>query len=127
MHAGEKLSVSNASDVRGLCTTLLNCYLIQLLETGFLHADPHTGLPSDLSSGYERLSSSACHFFSLNLHCLYAASPLFTIWCAQYQACFTASRLVDLNHDDTQQRFRVGSGAERRHLVLWQLFVTSAQ
>ena len=41
--AGEKLSESNASDVRELCTTLLNCYLIQLLETGFLHADPHPG------------------------------------------------------------------------------------
>lgn len=26
-----------------MCTTLLNCYLIQLLETGFLHADPHPG------------------------------------------------------------------------------------
>ena len=41
--AGEKLSESNAGDVRELCTTLLNCYLIQLLETGFLHADPHPG------------------------------------------------------------------------------------
>ncbi|KAK9823974.1 hypothetical protein WJX72_006718 [[Myrmecia] bisecta] len=40
---GEKLSESNASDVRELCNTLLNCYLIQLLETGFLHADPHPG------------------------------------------------------------------------------------
>lgn len=40
---GEKLNESNASDVRELCTTLLNCYLIQLLETGFLHADPHPG------------------------------------------------------------------------------------
>lgn len=37
---GEKLSESTASDVRELCNTLLNCYLIQLLETGFLHADP---------------------------------------------------------------------------------------
>lgn len=37
------MSQSNAGDVRELCTTLLNCYLIQLLETGFLHADPHTG------------------------------------------------------------------------------------
>lgn len=41
--AGEKLSESTAGDVRELCTTLLNCYLIQLLETGFLHADPHPG------------------------------------------------------------------------------------
>jgi len=35
---GEKLSESNASDVRQLCSTLLNAYLIQLLETGLLHA-----------------------------------------------------------------------------------------
>lgn len=40
---GEKLSESNASDIRELCNTLLNCYLIQLLDTGFLHADPHPG------------------------------------------------------------------------------------
>jgi hypothetical protein len=35
---GEKLSESNADDVRQLCTTLLNAYLIQLLDTGLLHA-----------------------------------------------------------------------------------------
>jgi aarF domain-containing kinase len=35
---GEKLSESNAEDVRELCTTLLNAYLIQLLDTGLLHA-----------------------------------------------------------------------------------------
>ncbi len=40
---GEKLSESSAEDVKKLCSTLLNCYLIQLLETGFLHADPHPG------------------------------------------------------------------------------------
>ena len=40
---GEKLSESAAPDVRALCTTLLNAYLIQLLDTGFLHADPHPG------------------------------------------------------------------------------------
>lgn len=40
---GEKLCDSTASDVRQLCNTLLNAYLIQLLETGFLHADPHPG------------------------------------------------------------------------------------
>ncbi|GAX76281.1 hypothetical protein CEUSTIGMA_g3726.t1 [Chlamydomonas eustigma] len=40
---GEKLSDSRAADVRELCTTLLNTYLIQLLETGLLHADPHPG------------------------------------------------------------------------------------
>jgi hypothetical protein len=31
---GEKLSESNADDVRQLCSTLLNAYLIQLLEVG---------------------------------------------------------------------------------------------
>lgn len=40
---GEKLSESNAEDVKELCTTLLNAYLIQLLDTGLLHADPHPG------------------------------------------------------------------------------------
>lgn len=30
--AGEKLSESTASDVRQLCSTLLNCYLIQVLR-----------------------------------------------------------------------------------------------
>ena len=29
--AGEKLSESTASDVRQLCSTLLNCYLVQVL------------------------------------------------------------------------------------------------
>jgi aarF domain-containing kinase len=40
---GEKLSESNAADLLPLITTALNCYLVQLLETGFLHADPHPG------------------------------------------------------------------------------------
>lgn len=40
---GEKLSESGATDVRELCTTLLNAFLIQLLDTGLLHADPHPG------------------------------------------------------------------------------------
>ena len=31
---GEKLSESGAADVRELCNTLLNAYLIQLLDTG---------------------------------------------------------------------------------------------
>ena len=42
--AGEKLGESNAADVRELCSTLLNCYLIQLLETGMLHADPYASI-----------------------------------------------------------------------------------
>lgn len=41
--AGEKLSESRAADVRELCNTLLSAYLIQLLDTGLLHADPHPG------------------------------------------------------------------------------------
>lgn len=40
---GESLATSEASDVRELATTVLNAYLIQLMETGFLHADPHPG------------------------------------------------------------------------------------
>ena len=43
MSIGEKLSESSAPDVRELCNTLLNVYLVQLLDTGFLHADPHPG------------------------------------------------------------------------------------
>eukprot|EP00798_Chlamydomonas_sp_ICE-L_P016541 gene16541-22770_t len=38
-----RMANASQSDVRGLCRTLLNCYLIQLLETGLLHADPHPG------------------------------------------------------------------------------------
>ncbi|EFN54445.1 hypothetical protein CHLNCDRAFT_24990, partial [Chlorella variabilis] len=40
---GERLSDSSAGDVRQLCDTLLSAYLIQLLDTGLLHADPHPG------------------------------------------------------------------------------------
>lgn len=40
---GERLQESASPDVRALCTTLLNAYLTQLLDTGFLHADPHPG------------------------------------------------------------------------------------
>jgi len=40
---GERLAETSAEDVHALCNTLLNCYLIQLLETGILHADPHPG------------------------------------------------------------------------------------
>ena len=40
---GERLVDSSATDVRELCDTLLNSYLIQLLDSGFLHADPHPG------------------------------------------------------------------------------------
>lgn len=41
--AGEKLSESREEDLLLLVNTALNCYLIQLLESGFLHADPHPG------------------------------------------------------------------------------------
>ncbi|GBG66463.1 hypothetical protein CBR_g61506 [Chara braunii] len=40
---GEKLSESSADDVGSLVDSMLYCYLTQLLETGFLHADPHPG------------------------------------------------------------------------------------
>ncbi|KAL3677092.1 hypothetical protein R1sor_027040 [Riccia sorocarpa] len=40
---GEKLSESKADDLLPLVSTALNCYLTQLLESGFLHADPHPG------------------------------------------------------------------------------------
>ena len=40
---GDKLVESSAADVRAACTTILNCYLVQLLETGIMHADPHPG------------------------------------------------------------------------------------
>lgn len=40
---GEKLSESREGDLLLLVNTALNCYLIQLLESGFLHADPHPG------------------------------------------------------------------------------------
>ncbi|KAG2484763.1 hypothetical protein HYH03_016417 [Edaphochlamys debaryana] len=40
---GEKLNHSKSEDVKALCSMILNCYLIQLLETGLLHADPHPG------------------------------------------------------------------------------------
>ncbi|KAG1666030.1 hypothetical protein FOA52_006904 [Chlamydomonas sp. UWO 241] len=40
---GEKLGDAPPGEVRALCSTLLNCYLIQLLETGLLHVDPHPG------------------------------------------------------------------------------------
>lgn len=40
---GEKLSESSEEDLLLLVNTALNCYLVQLLESGFLHADPHPG------------------------------------------------------------------------------------
>jgi aarF domain-containing kinase len=40
---GVKLSNCKSEDVLELCDALLNCYLHQLMGTGFLHADPHPG------------------------------------------------------------------------------------
>eukprot|EP00899_Mesostigma_viride_P004963 jgi/Mesvir1/14468/Mv05177-RA.1 len=40
---GVKLADSTYGDTKELVTATLNCYLVQLLETGFLHADPHPG------------------------------------------------------------------------------------
>lgn len=41
--AGEKLSQSTADDVGQLVKLGVICYLKQLLDTGFFHADPHPG------------------------------------------------------------------------------------
>ncbi len=40
---GEKLSQSQADDVGSLVNLGVICYLKQLLDTGFFHADPHPG------------------------------------------------------------------------------------
>eukprot|EP01023_Acetabularia_acetabulum_P028063 TRINITY_DN26537_c0_g1_i1.p1 TRINITY_DN26537_c0_g1~~TRINITY_DN26537_c0_g1_i1.p1 ORF type:complete len:789 (-),score=150.48 TRINITY_DN26537_c0_g1_i1:420-2786(-) len=40
---GEKLSQSTADDVGSLVNVGVVCYLKQLLDTGFFHADPHPG------------------------------------------------------------------------------------
>lgn len=40
---GEKLSQSTADDVGSLVNVGVICYLKQLLDTGFFHADPHPG------------------------------------------------------------------------------------
>jgi aarF domain-containing kinase len=42
---GEKLSQSTADDVGDLVNIGVICYLKQLLDTGFFHADPHPGQP----------------------------------------------------------------------------------
>jgi aarF domain-containing kinase len=39
----DKTTEAGKATVRKLTRVLLNCYLVQLLETGFLHADPHPG------------------------------------------------------------------------------------
>ncbi len=43
MLEGEKLSQSTADDVGTLVNVGVICYLKQLLDTGFFHADPHPG------------------------------------------------------------------------------------
>ena len=40
---GEKLSQSQEADVGDLVNIGVICFLKQLLETGFFHADPHPG------------------------------------------------------------------------------------
>lgn len=39
----ERLSECKPADLKALASVFLNCYLIQLMETGLLHADPHPG------------------------------------------------------------------------------------
>ena len=64
--AGEKLNESTAGDVRQLCTTLLNCYLIQLLESGCALLPHAQQAPSLLPTvKYEVQLSTAC---GLQLH-----------------------------------------------------------
>lgn len=58
---GEKLSETSAPDVRALCTTLLNAYLIQLLDTGLLHADPHPGARGGAVTCCTARSEAACY------------------------------------------------------------------
>lgn len=40
---GEKFTEARYVDARASCRVLLNCYLMQLLDVGYLHADPHPG------------------------------------------------------------------------------------
>ena len=40
---GEKLASSSSDVINRLIPVGVECFLIQLLETGFFHADPHPG------------------------------------------------------------------------------------
>jgi len=40
---GKKLAEADPSEVKELLTLGVECFLIQLLQTGFMHADPHPG------------------------------------------------------------------------------------
>ena len=84
--AGEKLSESTAGDVRELCTTLLNCYLIQLLETGFLHADPHPG-------NLIRTPEGQICILDFGLMTEVSCTPLLCDCCSSLQVLLAGSRL----------------------------------
>jgi hypothetical protein len=77
-NAGEKLSESGAADVRQLCDTLLNSYLIQLLDTGFLHADPVSLLGS--GSGSELSSFARVYPMMAPWPAPYPRSPLHSLY-----------------------------------------------
>jgi aarF domain-containing kinase len=51
---GEKLSQSQADDVGALVNVGVICYLKQLLDTGFFHADPHPGASRKRMAAAER-------------------------------------------------------------------------
>lgn len=79
--AGEKLSESRASDIRELCNTLLSAYLIQLLDTGLLHADPHPG--NLIRTGAQQLTST---YPECILCCLFLAG-LFLVYGGMCCSC----------------------------------------
>ena len=85
--AGEKLTEGTAADVQELFTSLPNYCLIQLLETGFLHADPHPGNLLRTPEGricildYGLMTEVSCHAciqsFDMWVDCF---SPLSESW-----------------------------------------------
>lgn len=76
--AGEKLSESRASDIRELCNTLLSAYLIQLLDTGLLHADPHPG--NLIRTGAHQQGAQGGHCRQVHLAVAWLKRPCFLFW-----------------------------------------------
>lgn len=76
--------------MRELCTTLLNCYLIQLLETGFLHADPHPGNLIRTPDGQICILD-----FGLMTE-VSSSAVVHTVVCTIFSAVLCASRMVTL-------------------------------
>lgn len=65
---GEKLSQSKADDVGTLVNVGVICYLKQLLDTGFFHADPHPGwwCCSRVAQVVQRVCQSTSFHITLN-------------------------------------------------------------